>query len=1101
MVVAELNKNINGNVSIQEVNVNLFTHFPSVGVSLKNILITDSQYNKHHKALLKAEKLNVRVSAFRLFKKENPVTSLLLSNAVVYAFTDSTGYSNTSIIKKAENQNKAEHDKDNDFFKTLSFQMVQLIIDNKKIRKLHEFYIDKLNLTSDAIEGGTQFTSTASIQAKQLDFDFAKGIDFKKTGIKGKFTLLWKNKHLLFTNIPLNISDQLFTCSGNFGLGTHDAAFRLHIVTKALACEKIYSILKHQPRQNLPNAKVTGSLDAEAFISGTLQSGKPAINISWSGKKIGINSPQLQLSDAKFIGIYNNENRQKQGFGNLQFGIEAGNINAKWNGAVLKAKKLKAGNLQTAFALKYSSNVVVAVENLIITDSLYQQHGKPLIKANELAANLIEDKLIGGGNPLSSLTIKNAEVYIYTNKEGYSNVSMLRRKSPVGNSATNNNAPFFEKLVVHNTKLTIDNKKKRKLHEFTVSELETKTEILNAALLYKTNASIKVGQMVFNMKKGGYLHNTNFVGNFDLQFKNNHLLFDSIKVKIGEHPFSLSGNFDLGNKAPQYSLHILTQSIPYNKALSFLTAKLAKSIRKVEVKGNLDAEAFITGPLKGGEPLLNIHWFAKEVEVINSLVTLSEATFKGTYNNEINKHLERGDPNSSIIASNMTAKWREIPVTIHKLKVSNLKNPILTTDLSSTVPLIRLNELIKSNTLELESGSADIFLNYNGPLEGAIELNPLINGHVNFTKGKILYKPTNVQLTNLSGKLRFYKSDLFVENIHCNVFNTSVDMNGTGKQLLSLINTNPNQAVIDWNISTHSLDLNYLLFLFQQNKNKQTNQPRQGVAGLAKTIDQMLEESILNVSFRCNNVTYKKFHATNLQTNISLLQDRYQIQNASMNHAGGSMYLRGALLQQNNGNHLNFNSEFKNVDVSSVFDAFENFGQNGITGSQIDGKLTATINGTMDISPAGKVLPHTIKSEVDFSLVEGSLKNFEPIKKIQRHIFKKRNFDNISFAELKNKLYISNTEITINRMEIQSSVLSFFVEGLYSMKGNTDISIQVPLSNLKKRNADYTPTNIGIHEKTGSSIYLRGKPGKDGNIEFSPDIFKKFYKNKKANKK
>ena len=37
----------------------------------------------------------------------------------------------------------------------------------------------------------------------------------------------------------------------------------------------------------------------------------------------------------------------------------------------------------------------------------------------------------------------------------------------------------------------------------------------------------------------------------------------------------------------------------------------------------------------------------------------------------------------------------------------------------------------------------------------------------------------------------------------------------------------------------------------------------------AKTIDQMLEESILNVSFRCNNVTYKKFHATNLQTNIS----------------------------------------------------------------------------------------------------------------------------------------------------------------------------------------------------------------------------------------
>jgi hypothetical protein len=81
-------------------------------------------------------------------------------------------------------------------------------------------------------------------------------------------------------------------------------------------------------------------------------------------------------------------------------------------------------------------------------------------------------------------------------------------------------------------------------------------------------------------------------------------------------------------------------------------------------------------------------------------------------------------------------------------------------------------------------------------------------------------------------------------------------------------------------------------------------------------------------------------------------------------------------------------------------------------------------------------------------------------------------------------------------MEIQSNVLSMFVEGIYSMKGTTDMSIQVPLSNLKKRKADYKPENVGTDKKGGSSIYIRGRPGADGNIQFKADLFNKFKKGK-----
>ncbi|HMJ48283.1 MAG TPA: hypothetical protein VK498_13205, partial [Ferruginibacter sp.] len=69
-------------------------------------------------------------------------------------------------------------------------------------------------------------------------------------------------------------------------------------------------------------------------------------------------------------------------------------------------------------------------------------------------------------------------------------------------------------------------------------------------------------------------------------------------------------------------------------------------------------------------------------------------------------------------------------------------------------------------------------------------------------------------------------------------------------------------------------------------------------------------------------------------------------------------------------------------------------------------------------------------------------------------------------------------------------------EGIFSNKGNTDISIQVPLSNIHRPDSALNPVNIGVDKKGGRSIYLRGRPGPDGNIKFKLDLFNKFKKEK-----
>ncbi len=86
-------------------------------------------------------------------------------------------------------------------------------------------------------------------------------------------------------------------------------------------------------------------------------------------------------------------------------------------------------------------------------------------------------------------------------------------------------------------------------------------------------------------------------------------------------------------------------------------------------------------------------------------------------------------------------------------------------------------------------------------------------------------------------------------------------------------------------------------------------------------------------------------------------------------------------------------------------------------------------------------------------------------------------------------------------MEVQSAVLTLYLEGRYSLLDSTDLSIQVPLSNLKARDQHIPPENIGTDKRVGASIFLRAHKGKEGTTVITYDPFRKFKKNPKNNKR
>ena len=764
--------------------------------------------------------------------------------------------------------------------------------------------------------------------------------------------------------------------------------------------------------------------------------------------------------------------------------------------------KLIIGDADVSLFKKFP-RIAVVIKNISLTDSLFAQHKHTFFSAKEAFINLNIFKLINKNQPLTGLTLQDASIYFYTDTSGYTNTYLLKgKKDSSGGPKKTTDEINLKSIGLDNVRFVLDDRKREKLHDFDVKDLTVKLNDEAEFLNMNADANILINSLAFNLPKGTFLKGATFAGDFKLKYgkETQVLSFDSIDVKIAGKPFNLSGKFDLGDKNPAFSLNVYARKILYEDVKKLLPVRIAKSLSIVSLDKPVAASAKLRGPLRGGEPYILANWVVENSNMVTPFLDFENASFSGYFNNEVVVGQPRYDPNSIIFVKNFKAEWHGLPVSSNKIEILNLEIPTLTCDLQSAFPLADLNEIIPTNSLQLTSGNAAILLSYKGPIEKNNNTNSFLNGNISFKNGTMIYVPRNVELKNLNGLLLFKNSDVFIENLQGMVLDNKIVMNGTAKNILTLINTAPNNVKIDYNIFSPDLNLSAFTYLLKKRQavTRKTTGNKKSFGDMAVKIDNVLERSIIDLTLNAGKISYKKFNANNLNASITLLQDRYVINNVSMQTAGGSMNLNGQLLNSSQNYHTaNVNATLNGVDVKKIFTAFNNFGQDGITANNLEGQLTAKVNTSVNINDEGAVLPSSAKGVVDFSLKNGALNNFEPIKKIQNFIFKKRDFDNIRFAELKDKLEINNGDIKMNKMEIQSTVLTLFVQGVYGKKSGTDLSIQIPLNNLKKREEDYNPVNIGTDKKAGRSIYLRGKTGSDGNVNFKLDLFNKFEKDKK----
>lgn len=770
-------------------------------------------------------------------------------------------------------------------------------------------------------------------------------------------------------------------------------------------------------------------------------------------------------------------------------------VHEKINESILG--KLNIGDVDVS-VWKTFPKVGINLNNVVLTDSVYQ---RPFLKIGSVSVRIRLTGLIGKKIRVHSVKLEDAKVFRFVDKNGYTNTYVLKpklqqqgKKKPL----------LIGKIELENVILVSEDVIKQKRSEIRIYDAEAGISLSGTGYHITFDEDMLIRGLGFNFPKGYWLENQRIRAKWKLELDTakHTLSFKNTKVKIQDQPFVVTGSFYLG-KPGRFHLEATTKKISYAAALAILKPTTSVKLKAINLSGLLNVKAVLDGPLAyRTTPVVKIDFATAGGDIHTPVASFTDCAFAGSFLNQVNAAEVPSDSNSKVAIDTFNSKWGSIELKTRDIVINNLKKPELQFHFSSQCTMHQLNEQLNSSAFVLDSGNARVAMAYSGPLIADPSLLNMLDATIEIENGHVLYQPRNLSFSNCNGAVSIKGNTLLMENFKCDLNTNHFVVNIKGNNINRLSLVEDGKADLQCDVYSPAIDLADFRTLFAE-KTKAQKKARQekDLHGTSGAVDHALEEGELHINLNAKRVSLHHFVAQNVMANLVFKDDYFQVKKAALQHADGSLYLTAAVQRTSPAqSRLNARLSLQRVDVRKLFYAFDNFSQSDITYKNIKGVLNTNATVAAAVSNTGKLLTGSMSGKIDFSLSNAALINMEALRNIQKFIFKNRNLDYVEFADITNTVTIKNGDLNIPRMPVQSSAITMYISGIYSLAGRTDISIQVPISSLtNKPNEDFKTIDEKKAAKPGASIYLRAKD-KDGQLKIGLDVFHKSDKKKKKKK-
>ena len=316
-VKTESAKSLNGDLSIGDISASLFHTFPQVSVAMDDVRLRDSLWVRHHHDLLYARKAYASLDIFQLVTGHLRLSKIILENAAIYIYTDSTGYSNTSVFRKKPAPQKETLQQKH--YPNVELRNASLVVEKKNKHKFFSFDISRLlcKIKTTEDQPALDMDINLSVRVKTLIFNPEKGSFIEGKTVQGKFKARFNphSKILQFDQIKLNIDNQVFKAGGKFFLAEVPALFTLSLETENLEYKKVVSFLSKNIRTKLNLYDISGKISTVKCSLDQTDSGfrTPLIRLYVNVKNKSIHTPLADLGKTSFTGFFTNESVKGSG--------------------------------------------------------------------------------------------------------------------------------------------------------------------------------------------------------------------------------------------------------------------------------------------------------------------------------------------------------------------------------------------------------------------------------------------------------------------------------------------------------------------------------------------------------------------------------------------------------------------------------------------------------------------------------------------------------------------------------------------------------------------------------------------------------------------
>ncbi|NOT75815.1 MAG: hypothetical protein HOP08_12885 [Cyclobacteriaceae bacterium] len=746
-------------------------------------------------------------------------------------------------------------------------------------------------------------------------------------------------------------------------------------------------------------------------------------------------------------------------------------------------------------------NFSITLGKIYVRGPHFDKYHKDFLTADKIYIHVNPIRLFQGAISLKSISIRNGTVFIFTDTKGYTNMDVLKKQKKDSVESTGPKPALeLEDIFFEDTRVTYVDSLKNKSIDITL--IKTFLNIASSDSLQRISLRGKMGfgGLVLNAAKGGYLTKKATDADLNLEFRpsKKELTILPSELKFKNSTVALSGRFDF-SKRGGFTLNIDSKDLNYSEGLSLITKALREKLEKFQFDGPIDLNVKLQGSLgPGAEPKVDIAFTSRGNHFVTGKLDAKDLSFKGSFTNHIDSTKEIDDHNSRIVLDTVSTRIEEVGVEAN-LVITDLTDPKLKLISKSHINLTDINHETDTASLKLLGGIFDADINYNGKLNEYLDgpktvYRGKLKGTVRIKDGSLVMRQQEKKFDRINAQFRFTEERMDLDEIDFRINGNPVMIKGNVIGFIPFFFVPEEKGSINLSITSPRIDLASL----KTSKSNEKVSPKAAARG-KKKISDLLDilnskvEFILDV--KVNEIVNGSFHASKFSGKVNFMNNHLIANPVSMRLADGEVDLSLKVFALDKKiNPVTLRAEVKNADIQKFFSSFDNFSQKTIQSKNLSGKVFTKLNLTAKIDDKFNILMPSLSGTVDFKLREGELKDFEPLEKMSNFLFKKRDFSDVQFAEIKGQFSLSGQYLDVSRMEIESSVLSLFLEGRYSLGDSTDLTIQVPLSNLKKRNKDYKPENVGVDAKVGPSVFLRAHQNKEGKMVIVYNLFKKFKK-------